>query len=473
MSPLGHFGVMHDRPLRVHPAFDSTIKLLAARASSELERLRSERHSSYLAHHDPVTDLPNRPLFLDRLNQSLSRASWRNVLVAVLLTETDRLNIVSAMGQTALDRLVRAISSRLRSCVRDGDTVARLGPGEFGLVLVDVASAVDVAPIARKILDALAPPFDLDGHESVVSTSIGISLYPTDAEDPETLVRCAEAALYNAKQRSRSSYSFFTGALNQQAADRLKIEARLRRALERSEFVVHYQPQVDLASGRITGVEALIRWKSPEAGLVGPTEFIPILEDTGLIVPVGEWVLREACAQNKRWRDAGLSVPRIAVNLSGRQLNDPGLVSTVGRVLEETGLDPASLELEITEGMIENADEAVKILHGLSAMGVKLAIDDFGTGYSSLSYLKSFPINTLKIDQTFVRDVTTDADDAAIAKAIIAMAHSLKLKVIAEGVETREQLDFLSSEACDEIQGFLFSRPLPALDLPLSIERMS
>jgi diguanylate cyclase (GGDEF)-like protein/PAS domain S-box-containing protein len=473
MNPLGHFGVMHDRSLRVHPAFDPTIRLLAARASAELERRREERHSSYLAHHDPVTDLPNRPLFLDRLNQSLSRASWRNVLVAVLLSETDRLDVVAAMGQHALDRVVRAIASRLRSCVRDGDTVARLGPGQFGLVLVDVASAVDVAPIARKILDSLATPFDLEGHESVVSTSIGISLYPADAEDPETLVRCAEAALHNARRRSRNSYSFFTGALNQRAAEKLKLEARLRRALERNEFVVHYQPQMDLASGRVTGVEALIRWRSPEAGLIGPNDFIPVLEETGLIVPVGEWVLREACTQNKRWKEAGLSVPRIAVNLSGRQLNDPSLVSTVGRVLKDTGLDPASLELEITEGMIENADEAVKILHGLSSMGVRLAIDDFGTGYSSLSYLKSFPINTLKIDQTFVRDVTTDADDAAIAKAIIAMAHSLKLNVIAEGVETREQLDFLSSEACDEIQGFLFGRPLPALDLPLSLDRMS
>jgi diguanylate cyclase (GGDEF)-like protein len=463
---LGHFGMMHDQPLRLDPEAESLVRVFSARAVAEVERRREETRLSHLANHDEVTDLPSRALFIDRLNQSLARANWRNVLVAVLRVDMERFKVINdTVGQAVGDRLMELIAMRLRSCVRDGDTVARLGVEEFAVILVEVRSPDDVAPIARKIQGAFAPPFHVKGHEFVMTTAIGIALYPPDGEDAETLIRSAEAATHSARRQGLNEYQFYAASMNEKAAERLRLEADLRRAIDRNEFEVHYQPQIDLTHRRLTGVEALIRWRHPELGLISPTQFISLLEETGLILPVGEWVLRQACGQKKAWRDEGLAVARMSVNLSSRQLNDPNLVATVGRILGETALAPTDLELEITEGMIEDADQALKILHGLSAMGVTLAIDDFGMGYSSLAHLKRFPIDTLKIDRTFVRDVTTDKDDAAIAKAIIAMAHSLKLKVIAEGVETQEQLAFLKGEACDEFQGFLYSRAIPGRDL--------
>jgi diguanylate cyclase (GGDEF)-like protein len=463
---LGHFGMMDDKPLRLDAAAESLVRIFAARAVAEVERRNAETKLSYLANHDSLTDLPSRALFIDRLNQSLARANWHNVLVAVLRVDMERFKVINdTVGQAVGDRLMQLIAYRLRSCVRDGDTVARLGVEEFAVILVEVKSPDDVAPIARKIQAAFGPAFHVQGHEFVMTTAIGIALYPPDGEDAETLIRSAEAATHSARRRGLNEYQFYAASMNEKAAERLRLEADLRRAIERGEFEVHYQPQIDLGNRRLTGVEALIRWQHPELGLISPTEFISLLEETGLILPVGEWVLRQACGQKKAWRDEGLAVARMSVNLSSRQLNDPNLVATVRRILGETALEPADLELEITEGMIEDADQALKILHGLSAMGVTLAIDDFGMGYSSLSHLKRFPIDTLKIDRTFVRDVTTDSDDAAIAKAIIAMAHSMKLKVIAEGVETKEQLAFLKGESCDEYQGFFFSRAIPGGDL--------
>jgi diguanylate cyclase (GGDEF)-like protein len=472
---LGHFGMMHDKPFHLDPAAEALVRIFSARAVAEVERGREETKLSHLANHDALTDLPSRALFIDRLNQSLARANWHNVLVAVLRVDMERFKVINdTVGQAVGDRLMQLIAFRLRSCVRDGDTVARLGVEEFAVLLVEVKSADDVAPIARKIQAAFRPAFHVEGHEFVMTTAIGIALYPPDGEDAETLIRSAEAATHSARREGLSEYQFYAASMNEKAAERLQLEADLRRAIERGEFEVHYQPQIDLVHRRLTGVEALIRWRHPELGLISPAHFISLLEETGLILPVGEWVLRQACGQKKAWRDEGLAVARMSVNLSSRQLNDPNLVATVRRILGETALQPADLELEITEGMIEDADQAVKILLGLSAMGVTLAIDDFGMGYSSLAHLKRFPIDTLKIDRTFVRDVTTDSDDAAIAKAIIAMAHSLKLKVIAEGVETKEQLAFLTGESCDEFQGFLFSRAIPGSDLaPLLLRQPS
>jgi diguanylate cyclase (GGDEF)-like protein len=471
-KPLGYFGMMHDKPLLLDPAAEALVRVFSARAVAEVERRREETRLSHLANHDEVTDLPSRALFIDRLNQSLARANWHNVLVAVLRVDMERFKVINdTVGQAVGDRLMQLIAFRLRSCVRDGDTVARLGVEEFAIILVEVKSSDDVAPIARKIQAAFGPAFHVQGHEFVMTTAIGIALYPPDGEDAETLIRSAEAATHSARRQGLSEYQFYAASMNEKAAERLRLEADLRRAIDRGEFEVHYQPQIDLANRRLTGVEALIRWRHPELGLVAPTQFISLLEETGLILPVGEWVLRQACSQKKAWRDEGLAVARMSVNLSSRQLNDPSLVATVRRILGETELKPADLELEITEGMIEDADQALKILHGLSAMGVTLAIDDFGMGYSSLAHLKRFPIDTLKIDRTFVRDVTTDSDDAAIAKAIIAMAHSLKLKVIAEGVETREQLAFLKGEECDEFQGFLYSKAIPGRDLAQLLSR--
>ena len=465
-NPVGHFGMMHDKPLRLDPAAEALVRIFSARAVAELERRREETKLSHLANHDQVTDLPSRALFIDRLNQSLARANWHNVLVAVLRVDMERFKVINdTVGQAVGDLLMQLIAFRLRSCVRDGDTVARLGVEEFAVILVEVKSPDDVAPIARKIQAAFGPAFRVQGHEFVMTTAIGIALYPPDGEDAETLIRSAEAATHSARRQGLNEYQFYAASMNAKAAERLRLETDLRRAIERGEFEVHYQPQIDLWQRRLTGVEALIRWRHPELGLVSPTEFISLLEETGLILPVGEWVLRQACGQKKAWRDQGLAVARMSVNLSSRQLNDPNLVATVRRILGESELEPTDLELEITEGMIEDADQALKVLQGLSAMGVTLAIDDFGMGYSSLAHLKRFPIDTLKIDRTFVRDVTTDSDDAAIAKAIIAMAHSLKLKVIAEGVETREQLAFLKGESCDEFQGFLFSQAIPGRDL--------
>jgi EAL domain-containing protein (putative c-di-GMP-specific phosphodiesterase class I) len=349
--------------------------------------------------------------------------------------------------------------------------VARLGLEDFALILTDLPGPEAVIPVARNIQAAFRPPFRIAGHEFTVGCTMGIATYPGDGEDAAGLVRSAEAALRVSHRDAPNEYRFYSATMNEQDARRLRLEAELRRAVERGEFVVHYQPQIDRAGRKLTGVEALVRWLHPELGLVSPTQFISLLEETGLIVPVGEWVLREACRQTRAWHKEGTPVGRISVNLSARQLRDPGLVATVARILAETGLAAADLELEITEGMIEDAEEAHRICSGLANMGVTLAIDDFGTGYASVARLKRFPISTLKIDETFVRDVASSSEDAALARALIAMAHSLRLRVVAEGVETAEQLAFLDAERCDEFQGFFFGRPQSAGDLSRRLHR--
>ncbi|HUQ34134.1 MAG TPA: bifunctional diguanylate cyclase/phosphodiesterase, partial [Pyrinomonadaceae bacterium] len=366
------------------------------------------------------------------------------------------------LGHTVGDQLLKSVADRLRPHMREGDTFARFGSDEFSFLLTGIGKAEDASRLAREFQSILDAPFSVEGHELYVTSSIGIGLYPEDGRDSQELLKSAGAALYRAKQSGGSNYQFYTADMNALALARLALENQLRWALERKEFRVYYQPQVSINTGQITGMEALVRWQHPELGLVSPAEFIPLAEDTGLIAPIGEWVLRAACAQTRAWHDCGFKGLRVSVNLSPRQFQQPDLVLVVERILKETGLDGAGLELEVTESSVmKNAETAIRTLGELKAMGIKISIDDFGSGYSSLSYLKHLPIDVLKIDQSFVSDMTADPKDAAIVMAVIQLAHSLQLKVIAEGVETDEQLHFLRLLSCDEMQGYLFCRPIP------------
>jgi diguanylate cyclase (GGDEF)-like protein len=423
----------------------------------------SEEQLRRQVYHDTLTGLPNRALFQDRLALAVAQAHRHGKGLAVLFLDVDRFKVINdSLGHSVGDRLIREVAARLRSCLREGDTVARLGGDEFTLLLPDVGQAVDAAKVAKKVLDLVRMPFDLDGRELFVTSSMGISLYPDDGSDAETLVKNADAAMYRAKEQGRDHYQLYTPALNATALERLALESSLRRALAHDELLLHYQPILDVATRRLHGVEALLRWHHPELGLVPPAEFIPLAEVTGLILAMGPWVLRTACAQARAWQHVQPGL-RVAVNLSARQFQEAGLVGHVTDALADTGLDPRCLQLEITESSaMQNAQTAIQTLRELKALGVGLSIDDFGTGYSSLSYLRRFPIDTLKIDQSFIRDIGTDPDDAAIASAIIALAHTLKLTVVAEGVETEDQLEFLSRHGCDRTQGYLFSRPLSA-----------
>jgi diguanylate cyclase (GGDEF)-like protein/PAS domain S-box-containing protein len=431
------------------------------------ERKKANERLNYLAQYDSLTGLPNRSLFRDRLEHSLAQAKRSGRPAAVLYIDLDRFKTVNdTLGHAIGDKLLQQVAERLAQCVRRGDTVGRFGGDEFGMILLDLAKPGDAAVVAQKINDALARPFDLDGHRTFATASIGITLYPGDATDAAALNMNADAAMYRAKELGRNNYQFFTQEMNERAKQRMHMEASMRRALERGEFLLHYQPKVDLASGAICGIEALLRWVQPEKGLVSPAEFIPVLEDTGLIVPVGEWVTREACRQIASWQQAGLEVPPVAVNLSARQFQQKNLVGMMRDILGESGVGAALLQFEITESLLMNDPEgAVRTLLGLKELGVMLSVDDFGTGYSSLAYLKRFPLDALKIDRAFIKDIVTDADDAAITLAIINLAHNLKLKVIAEGVETEAQLNLLALHACDEMQGYYFSRPVPAAEL--------
>ncbi|MFL6654177.1 MAG: EAL domain-containing protein, partial [Sulfurifustis sp.] len=428
------------------------------------ERMQAQERLQHIAHHDALTGLPNRVLFLDRLNQALLRAQWQKRVVGVMFLDLDRFkNINDTLGHDTGDALLKAMAARLKGCVRASDSVARLGGDEFAVLLEDVAHAEDISTIAGKMLGAFTLPFAIQGHELFISASIGISMYPTDGTTPATLLKNADAAMYRAKDLGKNNYQFYSADMSAAAFERLTLESSLRRALEREEFVLHYQPQIDLTTGDVVAVEALIRWQHPEFGLLAPTQFISIAEETGSIVPVGEWVARKAMVQVRRWREAGMKELRAAVNVSGRQFNEPHFVDMIAHLLEETGLPPDALELEITESVImKNAEKTVARLRALHAMGVRFAIDDFGTGYSSLSYLRRFAIHTLKVDKSFIRDITADSGDVEIVKTIIMMARGLKLSVIAEGVETREQLVFLKSHGCHAVQGNLVARPLPA-----------
>ncbi|OGA31937.1 MAG: hypothetical protein A3F75_09880 [Betaproteobacteria bacterium RIFCSPLOWO2_12_FULL_64_23] len=426
------------------------------------EQKKAEERLLQLAHYDSLTNLPNRSLFFESLKRMVAQAQENQWTIGVLFIDLDRFKVVNdTLGHATGDELLQQVAARLLECVRIRDVVGRLGGDEFALILPALDSPDDAAEVAAKVIQAFAEPFDLAGHETFISASIGITVYPGDANDAEALLRYADTAMYRAKEGGRNTYRYYTAEMNERAMEKLELETALRRALERREFLLHFQPKLDLASGNVSGVEALLRWQRPEVGLVSPADFIPLLEETGLIVPVGAWVIRAACRQINAWEQEGVAPVPIAINLSGRQFHEKTLAALIAQIAREHGVDPRLLEFEITEGSVmANAEETVRILEALRAAGISISVDDFGTGYSSLAYLKRFPIDAVKIDRSFVNDIVTDPDDAAIVLAVIRMAHAMELKVIAEGVETEAQLQFLQANACDEIQGYFFCRPL-------------
>lgn len=450
------------------PVFDENGRFKGYRGTArDITRQREvEEQIRHMAHHDALTGLPNRVLLYDRMEQLVHRAVRGGGRFALLFIDLDRFkNVNDTLGHKVGDRLLRVVAQRIAGCVRETDTVSRIGGDEFVVLLSDPGDPGKVAHVAQKVLDTLARPFDLDGYELYITPSIGICLYPEDGGDAQMLMSNADAAMYHAKETGRNNYQFFTRQMSIAAHRRLALENELRHALDRDEFVLYYQPQIDLRSGGITGFEALLRWDHPERGMVPPSVFIPIAEETGLINRIGEWVLIRACEQARLWHDAGHPGLQVSVNCSAQQFRREQYVSTIAATLAANGLSPGTLELEITETVIMQHTEQVLVrLTQLHGMGVQLSLDDFGTGYSSLSYLKRFPIQKLKIDQSFVRDISADPDDAAIVTAIIAMAHSLGLVVMAEGVETRQQLAFLKALKCDQAQGYYFSVPLPAAE---------
>jgi len=441
--------------------------LIARALRHAIERKHAELRLMHVTHYDSLTGLANRALFQSRLDHALAVAKRRKLLAALLVLDLDRFKGVNdTLGHHAGDQLLVLVAERLRACVRESDTVARLGGDEFTVILNDVTSAEEVSVVARKILAALSGPFHLEDHEIYVTPSIGITLYPHDGVTPTGLLKNADAAMYQAKNLGRNNFQFYTADMNRRSVARLKMESGLRQAIDRSELVLYYQPKIDITTGIITGMEALVRWNKPDTGLVPPVEFIPIAEETGLIIPVGEWVLREALMQIRRWHDEGAPTMRVAVNLSARQFRQNDLVKTITENLDELGVGGEFLEVEITESLLmDDTALSTMALYKLKDRGVRVSVDDFGTGYSSLSYLKRFPIDALKIDRSFVRDITTDPDDATITNAIIGLAHNLRRRVIAEGVETPAQLAFLQKHGCDEAQGFLFSPPVAAAEL--------
>ena len=437
------------------------------------ERKEAESRIDYLANHDPLTGLPNRLLFQSRTDQALSMASEQNRQAALLLLNVDRFKTINdSLGHLTGDKLLQGVAGRLRQCVRETDTVSRQGGDEFIIVLTGVDSPDEAGRVAAKILDQLDAAFDVDGQQLRTSFSIGIALFPEDGHDPETLMKNADTAMYHAKESGRNTYRFFDERMNVNTLERLQLENGLRQAIGRQELRLAYQAQVDLASGRIIGLEALLRWASEPLGNVPPSRFIPLAEECGLIIPIGDWVLREACRQARQWQDAGLAPVPVGVNLSALQFRRSDIVAGVAAALDESGLDGRWLELELTESLLmESGPDVILTLGRLKALGVRLSIDDFGTGYSSLAYLKRFPVDRLKIDQSFVRDLAQNPDDAVIIRTIIQLGHNLRLEVIAEGTETLEQMDFLRREGCTAAQGYLFSRPVPADAIPALLQR--
>lgn len=419
---------------------------------------------SHLAQHDSLTDLPNRMLLNDRLQQAITMAKRHGYRIAVLFMDLDRFkHINDSLGHVVGDQLLQAVAERLQRCVRESDTVGRQGGDEFVVVLSELEAAENAGISAAKLLAALTMPYHVGPHDVIVPVSIGVSIYPDDGENAETLIRNADTAMYHAKENGRNNYQFFRQEMNVRAAERQFIESSLRVALERKEFSLHYQPKVDLGTGAITGVEALLRWEHPERGFIPPAQFVSIAEDTGLILPIGQWVLSEACRQSREWLDAGFPPVPMAVNISAVEFRSKDFVESVRTILRESKLDPQCLELELTESVLmKHAELTIGMLKALKEIGVQLAVDDFGTGYSSLSYLRQFPIDSLKVDQSFVHEISSHKDDSAIVSAVISMGNSLKKRVIAEGVETREQLDFLTAEGCEEAQGYYFNRPMLA-----------
>jgi diguanylate cyclase (GGDEF)-like protein len=439
--------------------------LLVRTMQYSIERKRFQEQLEHQANYDALTGLPNRSLLRDRLRQAVyAQRTARSI--AVVFLDLDHFKFVNdSLGHDTGDELLKRVAERLRSAVRDGDTVSRLGGDEFILILNDQPGEERIFHALQRIVARVADPISIRGRELRVTCSAGISLYPQDGADVETLLKNADAAMYRAKDHGRNNFQFYTAEMNRRANERLALETSLRRAVERREFMLHYQPRVSLGSGAIVGVEALLRWQHPEWGLVAPDRFIPLAEETGLIVPIGDWVLRSACAQNRAWQNAGLPPVTVSVNLSARQFRQEDLAKWVARVLGETGLEGRHLEMELTESLVmHDAEAAIQTLQRLKSLGVQLAVDDFGTGYSSLSYLTSLPIDCLKIDQSFVRNITADGGNggAVLARAIISLGHSLGLRVLAEGVETGAQAEFLHGHGCDEVQGFHYCKPVAA-----------
>jgi len=438
-------------------------ELLLRSMHYSIERKRYQVQLEHQANYDALTGLPNRNLLHDRLKQAVyAQRNPRNI--AVVFMDLDHFKFVNdSLGHSAGDKLLKAMGERLRATLREGDTVGRVGGDEFVLILADQNNEEVIFRAMQRISAKVAEPIMVEGKELYVTCSAGISLYPQDGPDVDTLLKNADAAMYRAKEHGRSNFQFYTSEMNDRVNERLALEGALRRALERQEFLLHYQQKVDLRSGAIIGAEALVRWMHPEWGLVRPARFISLAEETGLIVPLGEWVLREACRQARAWLDGGLKPGVVSVNLSARQFRQQDLVRMVSRILEETRLEPAYLEMELTESMVmHNVDSAIATLQGLKSLGVRLSVDDFGTGYSSLSYLKDLPIDALKIDRSFVRDIGggAEAGEGVLAQAIISLGHNLHLKVVAEGVETDAQVRFLKRHGCDEVQGFLYGEPV-------------
>ncbi len=426
------------------------------------QRKRMEGQLAHIALHDDLTALPNRLMLNQRLEQELSRHRRSGTQLAILFMDLDRFKVINdSLGHGFGDELLRQVADRLRAQCRQGDTVARMGGDEFAVLMDNQHNLTDISACAQRLIDEISAPYLLGGQDCRVTVSIGISIYPTDGEDSQALLKAADVAMYRAKDLGRGNFLYYSPLMNVHTLERLALESDLRRALAQGEFLLHYQPKVDLASGMIVGTEALLRWRHPLRGLVPPKEFVPLAEETGLIAPIGEWALAAACARTKAWQDEGFENLTVAVNLSARQFADPLLLSKLTRIIRASGLDPATLELEITESMVmSHGGAAVAVLESLKSSGVQIAIDDFGTGYSSLAYLKRFPIDSIKVDRSFIEDIPADSDDKKITRAIIAMAHSMRLKVVAEGVETGEQLAFLRNQRCDAVQGFFLYRPI-------------
>ncbi len=439
------------------------------------DRRRTEAKIIYLAYHDSLTGLPNRNFFKQSIKKELAHAERHGKTVGLLFLDLDHFkHINDSFGHVAGDQILRQVADRITQCVRISDNagrmeapfsdphVTRFGGDEFAVMLTDIGRIEDAARVAQRLIESLSEPFIIETHEVFIGASIGITVYPMGGRDADTLLKNADIAMYHAKDSGRNNYQFFTKSMNSLAFERLTLETRLHKGLEHDEFRLYYQPQLDLKTGKIAGVEALIRWQQPEMGLVSPLEFIPMAEETGLIVPIGEWVIRTACAQNKAWQKAGFPPVRMAINLSSRQLKHKELIAVVTGALTDTGLEPGWFELELTESCImQTREDPLIILNQLKSIGIRLSIDDFGIGYSSLSHLKRFPVNTLKIDRSFVKDVPEDSETKAIIRAMIAMAKGLNMKIIAEGVQTVEQLKFLQEQECDWMQGYLFSPPVP------------
>ena len=458
---LNHVEAAVERALQHH-----TLLTEKRKYETNLEKLVLERTArlDYLAFHDSLTDLPNRVLFADRVAQALTIAQRNQQMVGVLFFAIDRFKKISdTLGHTLADVCLTEVAARLGNCVPEGDTIGRFEGDEFAVLLTQVEHTEDLVALANVIAAALKPSFNLDGQEVYVTASMGISIFPHDGVDADSILRNAGAALYRARGRGGNNYQFYTSDMNSQALRRLELETNLRRAIENDELVLFYQPQIDYGSGLVVGAEALVRWQHPTLGLLLPAEFIPLAEDTGVIAQLGAWVIRSACIEARRWQDLGHETLRVAVNVSASEFQQPEFLENVSQVLTETGLGGERLELELTETtLMENAEATVRLLNEIRNLGVTIAIDDFGTGYSSLSYLKRLPIDMLKLDRSFVEGITTDPDDAALVTAVINLAHKLRLKVIAEGVETDEHLSFLRRCRCDRGQGYLSGKPMPA-----------